>query len=493
MVLHPPDHTARVLIAAVYHSHLPYFWQLARGLALAGWPAMFLAFTPREQSWLERQGARAWPVDVHRLPSPAAPVFDEDELRDILRFSMAKAPPPVDEGHWRTRLQAIGAQMEAALKAHRPEAVLVWNGSEFIGKALAVLARRHGARPVFLENGYFPSTLQIDGDGVNSGCSLTRVPFDEIRRAVSPAEVEPVAAALADGGAETLAVAPVDPATVATAAVATSQLDALAPTADLGRLYDLRRFLIRNLDPGYFRKFPELRGSTVLSSRRLQRRRAAIPVDTPALPARFVFLPFQVHDDTQILENSPHFASMEAFFEHAYAAIRRTFGPAMGIVVKEHPEDLFRHGYEALRQRYPDVIWLTKFDVERLVREAEIVMVINSSVGLQAVTAGRPVLTFGESFYARPEICFPVDDLATTDAQLARAAQGLTPAMRADGELFATYLRQVFFVGGSWSRVDLGGVRRSLERVLSLLTAGAGAGGVRAEGVAVSSEPLQAA
>lgn len=442
---------ARILVAAVYHSHLPYFWQVTRGLAQAGWPALFLAFTPREQDWLDRQQAPCWPLRVHHLSAPSEAVFSDAQVRDILSFSIAKAPQPVREADWVARLQAIGAQMEAALLAHQPEAVLIWNGSEFIGKALAVLARRHGVRTVFLENGYFPATLQIDTEGVNSSSSLTRRPFEALR-----AELARVS--MAEGL----------PAGIGPAA-ALAEPQTLSPTEELGRAYDLRRFLSRHLDAGYFRKFPELQGSTALSARRLRKRRAAIPVDTAPLPARFVFLPFQVHDDTQILENSPHFRSMEAFFEHCHAAIRRCFGPDMGIVVKEHPEDLFRHGYEDLRQRYPDVLWLTKFDVDRLIRECELVMVVNSSVGLQAIAAGKPVVTFGESFYARPEICFPVVDLVQTDALLALTAQGLSAGMHADAELFIAYLRQVFFVDGSWSRVELNGVRRSVARVLELL------------------------
>lgn len=437
---------ARVLVAAVYQSHLPFFWQVARGLALAGKPTLFMAFTPRETAWLTRQDAPLWPVLVHRLPAPESPVFNEAEARDILSFSMAKAPPPVRPADWHARVQAIGAQMDAALRKHQPEAVLIWNGSEFIGKALAVLARRHGTRTVFLENGYFPATLQIDCEGVNSASSLTNEPFEALMHRLDEATAHPP-----------------------DAQARPDELQALAPERTLGRLYDLRRYLMRRVDPAYFRKFPELAGSNTLVANRLRQRRADVPTDTATLPARFVFLPFQVHDDTQILENSPHFRSMEAFFEHCHAAIRRRFGPDMGIVVKEHPEDLFRHSYDDLRQRFPDVLWLVKFDVDRLIRECELVMVVNSSVGLQAIAAGKPVVTFGESFYARREVCFPVEVLTRTDEQLDRASRGVPPEMVSDTGRFIDYLRRLFFIDASWARVDLAGVRRSVARVLRLL------------------------
>ena len=446
----PQQAHARLLIAAVYHSQLPYLWQLAHGLGLAGWPARFLAFTPRERDWLRLQGAVPLPAEEpSRLRMPLVPVFTDEEAAEVLGFSMSKAPAPARVHDWRERLERIGAAMEQALNEHQPEAVLVWNGSEFIGKALSVLARRRGARTIFMENGYFPATLQIDDEGVNSGSSLTRLPFDALRRAVQTMSL--------DGGGATSAGSP-------------QPMTALAPVSSLGRGYDLKRFVLRHLDPGYLRRFPENRGNSLLKTRRLNRRRAAVPVDQTALPARFVVIPFQVHDDTQILENSPHFKSMERFFEHCHAAIRRQFGPSMGIVVKEHPEDLFRHGYADLKRRYPDVTWLVKYDVDRLIRECELMMVVNSSTGLQAIAAGKPVVTFGHSFYARPEICFPVMDPAQTDAQLARAAQGMSPEMGADATVFVDFLRHVFFVGGTWSRVELNGVRQSVDRVLRLLS-----------------------
>lgn len=445
---------ARLLIAAVYHSQLPYLWQLAHGLERAGWPAMFLAFTPRERDWLRLQGAHAWPEDPTDMPQPATPVFTDAEAAGILSFSMAKAPAPVRTDDWRARLERIGAAMEIALDRHQPEAVLVWNGSEFIGRALSTLARRRGARTIFMENGYLPATLQIDSDGVNSGSSLTRLPFDALRQAVMTAlpsvAVEGVATASVSGAAP--------------------PMTALAPTASFGRFYNLRRFLLRHLDPTHLRKFPENRGNSLLKARRLSLRRANLAVDTGPLPARYVFVPFQVHDDTQILENSPHFRSMETFFEHCHAAIRHHFGPSMGIVVKEHPEDLFRHDYTALKRRYPDVTWLVKFNVDQLIRDCVLMMVVNSSTGLQAIAAGKPVVTFGRSFYARPEICYPVDDPAATEAQLTHAADGLTPQMRADAAIFIAYLLHIFFVSGTWSRVELHGVLRSVERVLQLLT-----------------------
>ncbi|WP_067060764.1 capsular polysaccharide export protein, LipB/KpsS family [Roseateles chitosanitabidus] len=444
---------ARLLIAAVYHSQLPYLWQLAHGLERAGWPAMFLAFTPRERDWLRLQGAPAWPEDPSRLPLPATPVFTDAEAAEILGFSMSKAPAPARTADWRARLERIGAAMEIALDRHRPEAVLVWNGSEFIGKALSVLAARRGARTIFMENGYFPATLQIDDEGVNSGSSMTRLPFDALRQAVMTAM--PI-----------VAVEGVETAPVGAAAPMTS----LVPTAGFSRAYNLKRFLLRRFDPTHLRKYPENRGNSLLKTRQLSRRRAAVPVDEIALPERYVFIPFQVHDDTQILENSPHFRAMETFFEHCHAAIRRQFGPSIGIVVKEHPEDLFRHDYTELKRRFPDVTWLVKFNVDQLIRDCALMMVVNSSTGLQAIAAGKPVVTFGRSFYARPEICFPVDDLAATEAQLARAADGLTPQMAADAATFVDYLKQVFFISGTWSRVELHGVLRSVERVLQLLT-----------------------
>jgi len=321
---------------------------------------------------------------------------------------------------WRRRCRTIAADLAAYVSNESPDIFVVWNGQDHVGRIISHLARQKGIPVAYMENGYFPDTLQMDSKGVNSAASLAEKSFDEL---VNEAPVR-------------LAEVP--------AAVVVRDLIPIS-TSDQIKLYIDRAMLIN-----YYATYPEQRGSDKFKKRKLQKLREQIPEDVVEIPEKFVFIPLQVHDDTQVLLNCRHFNSVESFFEAAYPAIKRNFGSDFKIVVKEHPEDLGRWDYTEFRKKFPDVIWLRKYNVEKLLDKASCVVLINSSVGLQAIKRMKPTVVFGESFYSKPEVSFYVRDLAVVDDVMKAAASGITPAMQANIEFFLGYLSSVFFLPGAW-------------------------------------------
>lgn len=60
----------------------------------------------------------------------------------------------------------------------------------------------------------------------------------------------------------------------------------------------------------------------------------------PNLPKNYIFLPLQVHDDTQILIHSPQIKKMEDFIRKVYTAIEKVNereNKNYYLVLKEHP------------------------------------------------------------------------------------------------------------------------------------------------------------
>lgn len=60
-------------------------------------------------------------------------------------------------------------------KIARVDAILVWNGSRGHGLMAAETARALGKTVVYIENGFFPDTVQIDLEGINYASSLARL------------------------------------------------------------------------------------------------------------------------------------------------------------------------------------------------------------------------------------------------------------------------------------------------------------------------------
>lgn len=422
---------------------VPFVWQLSKYLAERGYEPHFASFLPREQLWLRKNSIRANPANVYGVRNyPIREnVFDAREIDEILGFAIQKSGGK--RRVWEERLLRVASVLSDLLDSHDFNAAVIWNGEDFTGKALANLARRRGIKTVFCENGYFPNTLQVDLQGVNVHSSVTDLRFADILRA------------LQKPGPERARVEEQD-----------TRLSELRP---LEWSDYLRCFAARKADLHYYRHFPEHRGSSWFISQWLKFKRSLVPGDRHSVPEKFILIPFQVHDDTQILLNSRHFRTMEDFFEFCYAAIKRNFGEEYRIVVKEHPEDLCRHSYARLRRKYPDVLWFRKCRIEPLLERAAYVFVVNSSVGLQALQRGKPTLVFGESFYSKEEIVFRVEDPVHIDEVIAQARRGMTSDRKDNIEKFIRFLNERYFVSGGWKNVSATGIACAGERIRALI------------------------
>lgn len=161
------------------------------------------------------------------------------------------------------------------------------------------------------------------------------------------------------------------------------------------------------------------------------------------LPVRYVFLPLQVHDDSQILMYSPRFADMPSVVRSVAKAVQ-SLGGGLKLVVKEHPSDYGRIDYSALRAAFPDVQFTRTFPTRDLIAGAAAVVTVNSTVGIEGVLARRPVLTLGRAFYNVPGVVRPLGD--TEDVADALADTLATPPDQDLRDRFLYYLRYVYLV-----------------------------------------------
>jgi len=118
----------------------------------------------------------------------------------------------------------------------------------------------------------------------------------------------------------------------------------------------------------------------------------------------YVFLPFQVHDDTQIIVNSPYIKKMEKLLELVCENVEKynyEHNSNYWIAVKEHPSDYGRIDYSELFESYrnKNVIFYKKANTDELIKNSKLVVTVNSSVGLESLFRDKPVITLGNAFY----------------------------------------------------------------------------------------------
>lgn len=214
--------------------------------------------------------------------------------------------------------------------------VVVWNGYHVEPASCVKAARVAGIKVLYMENGFFPRTIVVDEKGVNAANSLVG------KDAQFYQKVQMVPEKLAQ----------------------------LKET----------KLVPRELRRKYFGK------------------------EALDLPPRYFFLPFQVYTDTQVLLNSPQIHNMHELVDQVYSALEKynhKYNQDHWLVIKEHPSDFGRINYNGLKKKYKNkkVIFTTTLPSSELIESSRAVITINSTVGIEALLKGKPVITLGEAFY----------------------------------------------------------------------------------------------
>jgi hypothetical protein len=207
--------------------------------------------------------------------------------------------------------------------------------------------------------------------------------------------------------------------------------------------------------------------STTLVTRPLKRGTAS---ESITLPAQFVFLPLQVHDDSQILLYSPHFRDMPSvirFCVAGVAAYNQRNGTNLALVVKEHPSDHGRIDYSELYRTFPDVVFTKLTSTQELIEKCAAVITVNSTVGIEAMLRLKPVITLGEAFYAVPGLVKPCGASDDLGAALQQAIA--TPVDRDLTARFLYFLRHDYLVPLDRNALAASDPKAAVEKILKAL------------------------
>jgi capsule polysaccharide modification protein KpsS len=133
---------------------------------------------------------------------------------------------------------------------------------------------------------------------------------------------------------------------------------------------------------------------------------------SPDLSKRWFLVPLQVQSDSQVTHHSPY-AGIEAFIRDVMASFAAHAPDDIGLVIKHHPMDRAYSDYrrlirqEARRLKIGHrVVYLHDQHLPTLLDHTRGVITINSTVGLQALHHGAPVITLGESVYSVPGLVY---------------------------------------------------------------------------------------
>lgn len=388
----------RFLFATLLTYESEFYGRVAAGLASRGHEVAFVTESGDSARLLRGRGftvdelpgrARAigrldWAAEAERL----AARHGLPSIRDVYRVDPACAGRPEDWCIERTvrRFRAVEQIVDEA----RPDVIVPEVGRETIRVAshLAGLERRIPV--LFLFYTIFPNPLRLYVDTMHApivppGALRPLTPAEEAEldafRQEFTSRAEPIRAHRT---------VPLDP----------------------RRLVSYAELVGRKLGPDrdneYFHP-AALLADEVAGLARAQAARAVYTARRPGRP--FVYFPLHVVDDYKIERLIPHCRDQVSLAEQVADALP----PGHDLVVKEHPLSIGRNPLSLLRRlgRVPNVRLVhPRESSHELIEQAEAVAVISSTVGLEALLYGKPVLTLGQPFYSGYGVTLDVDSFA---------------------------------------------------------------------------------
>jgi Capsule polysaccharide biosynthesis protein len=124
-----------------------------------------------------------------------------------------------------------------------------------------------------------------------------------------------------------------------------------------------------------------------------------------------VYFPLHVTDDYKIKRVIPHCVDQASLIEQIADSLPHGYD----IVLKEHPMSIGRNDLKLLQRlrRIPNARLVDPFmSSHELMKSSEAIMVISSTVGLEALMYGQPVLTLGQPFYSGYGLTVDVDSFS---------------------------------------------------------------------------------
>ena len=372
------------------------FYRLAaQELARWGHTAAHLSWSPRATALARRERFQAWDVpslleqvgDRFDLAAEGRRIeasYDILSLRDVYRTDRICEGRPEAWCLDRTIREFLA--VERVLDEARPDVVVPEVGSESIRTAAHAVARGRGLDVLFPFYTIFPNPLRLYVNTMHAPI----VPDDELR------PLTDVESAELDRFIRSFIAADRPIRDYRRPRVTPRKLRAFAGeiAAALGPDRADPYFRPQNFAINYFR----------------DRARAALarPLYEPLGERPFVYFPLHVTTDYKIKRLIPHCVDQAAITELIADALPQ----GIDLVLKEHPMSVGRNDMAFLRRlkERDNVVLVDPYTSSHdLIGRARAVAVISSTVGLEALLHGKPVLTAGQPFYSGYGVTLDVD------------------------------------------------------------------------------------
>jgi len=270
-------------------------------------------------------------------------------------------------------------------KESPPDFVVIWNGMWHYEKISKKIALEKNITIIYIENGYFPKTAHIDPVGINAEAEIVYRNNEGLLTNCDDAELLNFIEEMRDSF---------------------SELKRYSQESDLTNSLSFSRFIFFILELVICdMPFIGLEFVSKLLILIKSKKNKYLLQSKGSLPKNYVFLPLQVTTDSQLILNSPWIKTPHHFISVVEEAFKK-IDPDITLVIKEHPMEDPNISFNDLSKKFPEIYWASSYPLEELIKNAKLIVNINSSVGFQSLLFGKSVVCLGNALYARQGLAF---------------------------------------------------------------------------------------
>jgi capsular polysaccharide export protein len=150
------------------------------------------------------------------------------------------------------------------------------------------------------------------------------------------------------------------------------------------------------------------------------------------LPKNSITFIMQVPVDAQLIDNSPLYDNFYVMLKDIYEALPSGYN----LVVREHPNYFNKYDekiYEYINNN-DNIFLLNNVSLDETLKNSKLIILNNSTVGIEALTYYKTVLTLGNAYYNRNQITYHLDDRKNLQQLILKALEN--PTKKKDIDIF---------------------------------------------------------
>jgi len=191
-------------------------------------------------------------------------------------------------------------------------------------------------------------------------------------------------------------------------------------------------------------------------------------ISPKVLPQKYLLFPLQMPKDAQLVFHSPVFNDIE----EVVTIVANCLPCDTALVIREHPnyKDRYPDAFYELIENKSNVFLNNENHLEECIQGSEAVIVVNSTVGIEALSFYKNVILLGNAYYESDKVFHKVKSKGDLPRQIINALTVTADHGAIDTHI--SHLLKYHLLPGHFRDIELTGGEQVAEKIISTYTQG---------------------